>query len=95
MKQIPQVQLIIYFFLDKKHIIRMVESFDYLKHLCIVLEAFEMNLRETLNKFGKNIGLSLAGVKLYAQQVYLALYYLKKHRIVHADRKKNIFMDKI
>lgn len=64
----------------------MIESFDHMQHLCIVLEALEMNLRETLNKFGKNIGLSLAAVKLYAQQLFVALLFLKKNRIVHADR---------
>ena len=63
----------------------MTESFDHMKHLCIVMEALEMNLREVLNKFGKNIGLSLAGVRHYAKQLFVALHYLKKHRVVHAD----------
>jgi serine/threonine-protein kinase PRP4 len=71
--------------LDKRHCLKLIESFDYRKHLCIVLELLDLNLRETLNKYGKNIGLSLDGVRLYAGQLFLALYYLKKNRIVHAD----------
>ena len=45
----------------------MYEYFDYKDHLCMVFESMEMNLRETLNKYGKNIGLSLDGVCLYAR----------------------------
>jgi serine/threonine-protein kinase PRP4 len=52
---------------DKKHIIRLLDSFDFKDHLCIVYECMEMNLRETLNKYGKNIGLSLDGVCLYGR----------------------------
>lgn len=70
----------------------MIESFDYMKHLCIVLELLDMNLREILNKFGKNIGLSLMGVKLYAQQIFVALYYMKKKHIIHADCNILIFI---
>jgi serine/threonine-protein kinase PRP4 len=53
--------------LDKKHIIRLLDSFEYNNHLCLVYECMEMNLRETLNKFGKNIGLSLDGVILFGR----------------------------
>lgn len=52
---------------DKKHIIRLYDCFDYNDHLCLVYECLEMNLREVLNKFGKNIGLSLDGVCLYGR----------------------------
>eukprot|EP00826_Nyctotherus_ovalis_P061915 TRINITY_DN8869_c0_g1_i17.p2 TRINITY_DN8869_c0_g1~~TRINITY_DN8869_c0_g1_i17.p2 ORF type:complete len:191 (+),score=45.49 TRINITY_DN8869_c0_g1_i17:855-1427(+) len=73
--------------IDKKYIIRMIESFDHMKHLCIVLEALHMNLRDTLNKYGKNIGLSLPIVRFYAKQLFVALYFLKVHHVVHADCK--------
>lgn len=37
-----------------------------------------MNLRETLNKFGRNIGLSMDGVILYGRQLFLALSLLHR-----------------
>ena len=52
---------------DKKHCIRLIDSFDYNLHLCLVYECMGLNLRETLNKFGRNIGLSLDGVILYGR----------------------------
>ena len=52
---------------DKKNCIRLLDSFEYNNHLCLVYECMEMNLRETLNKFGRNIGLSLDGVCLYGR----------------------------
>jgi serine/threonine protein kinase len=51
------------------------------------MEYFEKNLRESIAKPNKNIFTSLANVKLYAQQLLIALYYMKKKRIVHADSK--------
>lgn len=52
---------------DQKNIIRLHESFEYNSHLCLVYECMELNLRETLNKFGKGVGLSLDGVCLYGR----------------------------
>ena len=52
---------------DKKHLIRLHDSFNYNQHLCLVYESMGLNLRETLNKFGRNIGLSLDGVVLYGR----------------------------
>ncbi len=52
---------------DRKHIIRLYESFEFQKHLCLVYEIMDINLRETLHKFGKGIGLSLPGVAMYAR----------------------------
>ena len=73
--------------IDKRHVIRLRDSFDFCEHLCLVFECLEMNLRETLTRFGKNVGLSLAGVRLYARQLFLALSLLAKVNIVHADSK--------
>lgn len=51
-----------------------------------------LNLRETLNKFGRNIGLSLDGVILYGRQLFLALSLLHRHKIIHADLKPDNIM---
>lgn len=52
---------------DKKHCIRLLDSFEYNQQLCLVYECMGRNLRETLSKFGRNIGLSLDGVILYGR----------------------------
>jgi serine/threonine-protein kinase PRP4 len=72
---------------DQRFIVRMLESFHYRKHLCIVFEYLHSNLREILKAYGKNIGLSLEGVRMYATQLFIALAYLRKHSIIHADIK--------
>lgn len=53
--------------MDKRNIIRLLDTFEYNNHLCLVYECMERNLRETLNKFGRNVGLSLDGVCSYGR----------------------------
>ncbi|KAK0333984.1 U4/U6 small nuclear ribonucleoprotein prp4 [Friedmanniomyces endolithicus] len=72
---------------DKKHVIRLLRSFDHKGHMCIVFEALSADLREVLKKFGRNIGLNLKAIRSYAQQIYLALSHMKKCQILHADLK--------
>ncbi len=72
---------------DKKHVIRLLGSFEYRKHLCLVFEPLERDLRETLKLYGKKIGLSLEAVKSYTKQLFVALLHLHKNRIIHADCK--------
>ncbi len=47
----------------------------------------EINLRETLHKFGRNVGLSLDGVCLFGRQLFMALALLHKLKLIHADCK--------
>ncbi|KAK0251299.1 hypothetical protein B0A54_13218 [Friedmanniomyces endolithicus] len=72
---------------DKKHVIRLLRSFDHKGHMCIVFEALSADLREVLKKFGRNIGLNLKAIRSYAQQMFLALSHMKKCQILHADLK--------
>ena len=46
-----------------------------------------MNLREVLKKFGKDIGINIKAVRIYAQQLLLALSLLVKCNLLHADIK--------
>jgi serine/threonine-protein kinase PRP4 len=46
-----------------------------------------MNLRETLKKFGKDVGINIGAVRLYARQLLVALRHLADLRVVHADIK--------
>ncbi|ETN46709.1 uncharacterized protein HMPREF1541_00896 [Cyphellophora europaea CBS 101466] len=72
---------------EKKHVIRMLRSFDHKGHLCMVFENMSMNLREVLKKFGRDIGINLKAVRAYAQQLFLGLGLLKKCQYLHADLK--------
>lgn len=46
-----------------------------------------MNLRDVLKKYGKDVGISIKAVRVYAQQLFLSLSLLKKCNILHADIK--------
>ena len=52
---------------DSKHIIRLKASFEFKGHLCLVYESMANNMRETLQKFGKGVGLSLEAVLMYGK----------------------------
>ena len=77
---------------DKKHCVRLLENFEYNEHLCLVYECLEMNLRETLAKYGKDVGLSLDGVCSYGRQLFIALNFLHKNNMIHADLKPDNIM---
>ena len=74
--------------LDKKHIIRLLEAFEYNNHLCLVYEQMELNLRETMHKYGRGVGLSLDGVVMFGRQLFIALQHLHSHKLIHADCKQ-------
>ena len=46
-----------------------------------------MNLRELTKRYGRGIGLSLAAVRVYAQQMLVGLYHLRNCGVLHADIK--------
>jgi serine/threonine protein kinase len=48
---------------------------------------YSMNLREVLKRYGKDVGINIKAVRVYAQQLFLALSLLKKCNILHADIK--------
>ncbi|PYH41384.1 putative serine/threonine protein kinase (Prp4) [Aspergillus saccharolyticus JOP 1030-1] len=72
---------------DKKHVIRFERHFEHKGHLCMVFENLGMNLRELVNKKGRDTGLNLAAIRLYAQQIFLGLSLFRKCNILHADLK--------
>eukprot|EP01012_Entosiphon_sulcatum_P040158 TRINITY_DN53808_c0_g1_i1.p1 TRINITY_DN53808_c0_g1~~TRINITY_DN53808_c0_g1_i1.p1 ORF type:complete len:285 (+),score=79.18 TRINITY_DN53808_c0_g1_i1:984-1838(+) len=55
------------------------------------MELYAMNLREALQRFGaeagKMIGMSLEEVRLYARDICVALRFIHKNGLVHADVK--------
>lgn len=46
-----------------------------------------MNLRDVLKKYGKDVGISIKAVRVYAQQLFLSLSLLKRCNLLHADIK--------
>jgi hypothetical protein len=72
---------------SRKHVIRLLSSFEYKNHLCMVFESMHMNLRELLHRYGKIVGISMTAVKQYAKQMVVALKHLQACRIIHADLK--------
>ncbi|SCV67032.1 BQ2448_5678 [Microbotryum intermedium] len=72
---------------DKKHLVRLLRTFEHRGHLCLVFESLSMNLREVVKRFGKDVGINLRAVRAYASQMFLALALLKKCDIMHADIK--------
>lgn len=72
---------------DKKHMIRLERYFEHKGHLCMVFEHLSINLREVLKKFGRDIGINLRAVRVYAQQMFLGLSLMRKCNILHADLK--------
>jgi serine/threonine-protein kinase PRP4 len=80
---------------DKKHILKYKGSFEIGKHLVLIFEPMDINLREALKQYGRGKGLSLEAVRSYGMQLFIALNHLKKNRIIHADIKPdNILMSK-
>ncbi|KAI5287758.1 U4/U6 small nuclear ribonucleoprotein prp4 [Ascosphaera aggregata] len=72
---------------DRKHVVRFDRHFDHKGHLCIVFENLSMNLREVLKKFGRDVGINLKAIRVYAQQMFLGLSLFRKCGILHADLK--------
>lgn len=72
---------------DKRHVIRLERTFEHRGHLCLVFENMSMNLREVLKRFGKDVGLNIAAVRAYANQLFQALHYFRAHKVMHADIK--------
>ncbi|KAM3576626.1 hypothetical protein VYU27_001429 [Nannochloropsis oceanica] len=72
---------------NRKHCVRLVTHLEHRQHVVMVFESLQMNLRETLRKFGKHVGLNIAAVRTYAKQLLIALRHIGHQGIVHADIK--------
>ncbi|GAA5836262.1 hypothetical protein JCM9279_002242 [Rhodotorula babjevae] len=78
---------------DEKHfVIRMVESFTFRGHLCIVTELLSINLYE-LVKANSFAGFSTVLIRRFAVQILHSLSLLRHHRVIHCDLKpENILL---
>ena len=71
----------------KRHCITFLEQFDHEDHLCMVFEAMHQNLRMALKQHGHKRGIQLTAVQTYTRQIFVALRYLERLGIMHADLK--------
>jgi serine/threonine-protein kinase PRP4 len=71
----------------KRFCVRMLTHCEYRQHIALVFEFQAMNLRETLKKFGKDVGIAISAIRIYGRQLFVALRFLAELRIVHADIK--------
>lgn len=72
---------------DKRHIIRLFDSFDHKGHLCIVFEHMSKNLRDLLKEETNGRGLALPAVRVYAKQMFYGLQHLQNCNVIHLDLK--------
>lgn len=72
---------------DKRHIIRLLAHFEHKGHLCLVFENLHADLRETLKKHGRNVGLNLVALRSFAYSIFQALLHMQRNEILHADLK--------
>ncbi|KAL8286436.1 hypothetical protein RQP46_004453 [Phenoliferia psychrophenolica] len=78
---------------DEKHyVIRMVDSFTFRGHLCIVTELLSINLYE-LVKANSFAGFSTTLIRRFTMQILGSLALLRHQRVVHCDLKpENILL---
>jgi len=72
---------------SRRHCVRLLSSFEHRGHTAMVFECSAMNLRETLKKFGKGVGINIKSVRSYSRQLLIALRHIASLRVVHADIK--------
>lgn len=72
---------------NNKYCIKIIESFEYRNHICLVFEAMVCDLRSLLKKIGANQGLSIQATWQYTRQLLKALSLLHELEIIHADIK--------
>ncbi len=77
---------------DEKHIVRIIEYFEYKNHICLVFELLSMSLLDILtqNQFR---GLPLSVVQRFTKQILISLQALQEANVVHCDLKpENILL---
>lgn len=77
---------------DKAHIVRLIDSFEYQKHLCLVFELLRINLYELI-KMNQHRGFSMNLVRIFLKQIIEAQIVLTRAQCIHCDLKpENILL---
>lgn len=76
-------------------IIRLLNTFVYRQHFCLVFECMWGDLRTALKTLTKNKGMSILAVRSYSKQLLSGLRHMMKCKIIHCDIKPdNILISK-
>eukprot|EP00927_Polykrikos_kofoidii_P050575 TRINITY_DN4446_c0_g1_i1.p1 TRINITY_DN4446_c0_g1~~TRINITY_DN4446_c0_g1_i1.p1 ORF type:complete len:687 (+),score=148.92 TRINITY_DN4446_c0_g1_i1:80-2140(+) len=79
----------------ERHVVRLLSTFAYRRHFCLVFECMWDDLRAALKKYTKNKGMALQAVRTYTQQLFVGLRHMHNCKIIHADIKPdNILISK-
>jgi serine/threonine-protein kinase PRP4 len=54
---------------NRRHCVKLLAHFEFRNHVALVFDYQQMNLRETLKKFGKDVGINIGAVRMYARQL--------------------------
>jgi len=80
---------------NKRHIIRLLSTFAYRRHFCMVFECMSEDLRQALKRHTKNRGITLSAVRAYTSQLLVGLGHMKENGVIHSDIKPdNILVSK-
>lgn len=79
---------------DKKHCVRLLDTFEHRNHVALVFESMQMNVREAMKKFGGKGGISIQAVRVFSKHLLIALNHLDVCSIVHAG-KSSYFCSRI
>jgi len=75
-----------------KHIIKYLDSFIFLGHVCLVFELLSMSLLDVLSQ-NQFRGLPLSVVQRFCRQILMALVAMEEENIIHCDLKpENILL---
>jgi len=72
---------------NRRHVVRLLSTFYYRKHLCLVFECMWDDLRAALKKYTKGKGMAMQAVRAYSRQLMIGLRHMHKCGIIHADIK--------
>ena len=77
---------------NQHHIVRLLDSFEYCHHICLVFELLSMSLLDLLtqNQFR---GLPLTVVQRFTREILTALVAMEEANVIHCDLKpENILL---
>jgi serine/threonine-protein kinase PRP4 len=72
---------------SRKRCVRLLGHFRHRRHVCLVFEALDCDLRKLTKSVGGGVGLSMAAVRSFGKQLFVALRHLHSLKHVHADVK--------
>lgn len=76
---------------SQENIVKLLDSFEFKGHLCLVFELLSANLFEIIND-NQNQGLQVKDVKVIVRQIVQALQFMHSLKMIHCDIKPDNVM---